>query len=62
MLFMVLEHSGGNAEAVGARFRTKGRMLYENVTYQASWMEETGARCLAGRDHDRLDFATLPYN
>jgi hypothetical protein len=45
MLFMVIEHFKGNAEAVGARFRTKGRMLPENVTYQASWMEETGARC-----------------
>jgi hypothetical protein len=45
MLFMVIEHFKGNAEAVGARFKAKGRMLPEGVTYQVSWMETSGARC-----------------
>ena len=46
MLFMVIERfKQGNPQAVGARFHTRGRMLPEGVTYQASWMEGTGSRC-----------------
>jgi len=45
MLFMVVEHFKGNAEAVGGRFKAKGRMLPEGVTYHVSWMETSGGRC-----------------
>jgi hypothetical protein len=44
MLFMVIERFK-NAAAVGERFKACGRMLPEGIVYQASWMEETGARC-----------------
>lgn len=44
MLFMVVE-CFKNARAVGERFRRDGRMLPENVTYRASWVEPSGARC-----------------
>lgn len=46
MLFMVIERNrAGNAEAVGERFKAKGRMLPEGVIYVASWMEVDGERC-----------------
>jgi hypothetical protein len=45
MLFMVVEHFKVGLEPVAERFRNSGRMLPEGVTYQASWMESTGARC-----------------
>ena len=46
MLFMVIEHfRNGDAGAVGERFREKGRMMPEGVTYHASWMDSATARC-----------------
>lgn len=46
MLFMVIEHTRPeNVEAVGARFREKGRLMPADVTYHASWLETSGARC-----------------
>jgi hypothetical protein len=46
MLFMVIEHfKFGNATSITERFRSKGRMLPEDVAYHASWMEPTGERC-----------------
>jgi len=46
MLFMVIEHfKAGNPKAVGERFRSCGRMLPEDVIYQASWMDADGSRC-----------------
>jgi hypothetical protein len=46
MLFMVIERfKAGDPNAVGARFKASGRMLPEDVTYHASWMEEAGSRC-----------------
>jgi hypothetical protein len=46
MLFMVIEHTRPeNVEAVGARFREKGRMMPDEVIYHASWLETSGARC-----------------
>lgn len=46
MLFMVIEtFRDGNAKAVGERFKQKGRMLPDGVTYHASWMEGDGKRC-----------------
>jgi hypothetical protein len=44
MLFMVIESFKDRA-AIGERFRREGRMLPEGVTYHASWVEPTGARC-----------------
>ena len=43
MLFMVIE-TLQDIDAVGARFREKGRMLTEGVTYVASWGELDGGR------------------
>ena len=46
MLFMVIERfKQANLNAVGERFREKGRMLPEGIAYYASWMEDSGARC-----------------
>jgi len=46
MLFMVIEQfRDADPEPVGERFRRCGRMLPDGVSYVASWMEETGARC-----------------
>lgn len=46
MLFMVIERfKQGNPRAVGERFKKRGRMLPEGVTYHASWMDITGSRC-----------------
>jgi hypothetical protein len=46
MLFMVIEHfKDGDPRPVGQRFRQRGRMLPEGVTYHASWVEATGVRC-----------------
>jgi hypothetical protein len=56
MLFMVIEKfRDGDPKRVGQRFLREGRSLPENVTYHASWMDESGARCFqlmeaAGRD------------
>jgi Domain of unknown function (DUF3303) len=46
MLFMVIESfKRGDPGPVGERFKVCGRMLPEGVTYQASWIDETGSRC-----------------
>jgi len=46
MLLMVIERfKNGDARAVGERFQRTGRMLPEGVTYHASWVDSTGARC-----------------
>lgn len=46
MLFMVIERfKGGNARAVGERFRDSGRMLTEGVSYRESWVDSSGGRC-----------------
>ena len=45
MLFMVIEHFKGGADAVGERFREKGRMMPSDVVYVSSWLEESGDRC-----------------
>lgn len=55
MLFMVIERfredpdSGRTWQAttalVGERFKQKGRMLPEGVTYVESWMEPDGTKC-----------------
>ena len=75
MLFMVIEHfKGGNAAAVGERFRRDGRMMPEGVLYHASWVEPAGARCFqvmeaarpellnawVSRWDDLMDFEIVP--
>jgi len=46
MLFMVIERfNHGDPAPIGERFRRRGRMLPEGVTYVASWMDASGARC-----------------
>ena len=42
---MVIETFTKGTEAVGERFASKGRMLPEGVTYEASWIDVTGTRC-----------------
>lgn len=46
MLFMVIERfRGRDAKAVYARFRDKGRMAPEGLTYVGSWIEANFDRC-----------------
>jgi hypothetical protein len=48
MLFMVIERfRGGSPDAVGARFRERGRLMPEGsgVAYVASWMSVDGSCC-----------------
>jgi hypothetical protein len=46
MLFMVVERfKGGDVTAIGERFEHRGRMLPEDVTYHASWVDADGGRC-----------------
>jgi hypothetical protein len=46
MLFMVIERfKGGDAKAIGERFKLKGRMLPVGVNYHASWIDRKNARC-----------------
>jgi hypothetical protein len=46
MLFMVIERfKPGSTALIGERFRQSGRMLPAGVTYNASWVESSGARC-----------------
>jgi hypothetical protein len=44
MLFMVIE-TFRNRALVGERFARNGRMLPEDVTYHASWVDAAGNRC-----------------
>ena len=48
MLFMVIERfRAGNPDAVGARFRSVGRLMPENagLVYVSSWMTTDGSAC-----------------
>lgn len=46
MLFMVIEHfKGRDAKAIYARFREKGRMAPDGLTYVGSWIEANFDRC-----------------
>ena len=44
MLLMVIERFK-DTNAVGARFRQRGRMLPEGVIYYASWVDPAEGRC-----------------
>jgi hypothetical protein len=45
MLFMVIETFRSGPEPVGARFRLRGRMMSDDVTYHANWVDAEGKRC-----------------
>ncbi len=46
MLFMVIEHyKNRDAKAVYCRFRDRGRMAPEGLTYVESWVETNFDRC-----------------
>jgi Protein of unknown function (DUF3303) len=46
MLYLVIERfKQGDPQPVGERFKSKGRMLPEGVSYISSWMEPSGSRC-----------------
>jgi hypothetical protein len=46
MLFMVIEtFKGGDPGPAGERFARMGRMLPDDVVYEASWLETPGGRC-----------------
>jgi hypothetical protein len=59
MLFTVIEQfKDGDVEAIGERFRLKGRMLPVGVNYHASWMDVQNARCfqiMEAPDQESLD-------
>jgi Protein of unknown function (DUF3303). len=57
-LYMVIEHFTGGAEPVYQRFRERGRMTPEGVTYVGSWVDTTLARCyqvMQADDRAQLD-------
>jgi len=46
MFYMVIEHFKPDSVArIHARFKEDGRMLPPGVTFLASWVEPSGARC-----------------
>ncbi len=51
MLFMIIERfKGGSPNAVGERFRTRGRLIPDDpsfppLNYVASWMAHDGTHC-----------------
>jgi hypothetical protein len=45
-LYMVVEHfRKGDAAAVYGRFRERGRMLPDGLTYVSSWVDQSFSRC-----------------
>jgi hypothetical protein len=46
MLYMVIEHfRNADTTPIGDRFKSRGRMLPEGLTYQARWIDSQQARC-----------------
>ncbi len=46
MVYMVVEHfKNGDARPIYRRFREKGRLAPEGLTYVTSWVEENLQRC-----------------
>ena len=46
MLYMTIEHSrGGDAAAAYRRFRERGRLAPDGLTYISSWVDEKLERC-----------------
>ena len=72
---MVVEHfKNGDAAPVGDRFARQGRMLPDEVSYEASWIDAAGGRCFQvmnapdraildqwiARWSDLIDFEVVP--
>jgi hypothetical protein len=59
MIFMVVEHfKNGDAAPVYRRFRDRGRLAPEGLTYVSSWVSETLDRCyqiMETEDRELLD-------
>lgn len=54
MLFMVIEHyRNGDAAPVYARFRERGRMAPDGLTYVGSWVTEDLKHCYQVMESDR---------
>ncbi|MBX3388725.1 MAG: DUF3303 family protein [Phycisphaeraceae bacterium] len=75
MLFMVLElFKSGKADEVGARFKSRGRMMPDGVKYHGSWLEPASGKCFQvmespsraqidewiGHWSDLVDFEVIP--
>jgi len=46
MLFMVIEHfKNRDPKPIRERFVRHGRMMPDNITYHASWIDPQNARC-----------------
>lgn len=45
MLYMVIEAMKAGPAAVGERFKATGRMMPDDISYIASWVEPDGSRC-----------------
>jgi hypothetical protein len=75
MFFMVIERfKPGSISLIGERFKRSGRMLPEGVTYHASWVNSSRARCFqimeaanpellrtwASQWEDLIDFEFVP--
>ena len=75
MLFMVIERfKNRDAKTIYHRFREKGRMMPEGLTYVGSWIEENFDRCFqlmecddaqlleqwASRWRDLMEFEFVP--
>lgn len=57
MLFMIIERFRGRAPEVYRRFRERGRMAPEGVSYVASWVDLDFERCfqvMEAESEDRL--------
>lgn len=54
-LYMIVEHfKNGDAPAVYRRFRSRGRMMPEGLSYISSWVDEKFERCYQlMQTHDR---------
>ena len=56
MLFMVIEKfRQGNKSLIYERYKQKGRMLPEGLTYIDSWVESDGDRCFQLMQTDQVE-------
>lgn len=66
MLFMIIERfRNGDAVPVYRRFRDRGRMMPDGVTYLASWVEPDLTRCfqvMECDDRSQLDVWIASWN
>jgi len=66
MLFMVIEtFKDGDPVRVGERFAQSGRMLPNEVAYEASWLDDAGTKCfqvMSAPDRATLDVWIARWN